>query len=94
MNNNIKLENLSYSYCHSQQETNFFNFNNTWIACCTSTLFSLPIQLQAEKEKAAAKMDGLESEIDGLKGRLRNLQHKAEREVREWSMKFKQEETA
>lgn len=39
-------------------------------------------------------MDGLESEIDDLKGRLRNLQHKAEREVRESSTKFKQEETA
>lgn len=39
-------------------------------------------QLQTEKEKAAAKIDGLEDEIDGLKGRLRKLQDKADREVR------------
>ena len=39
-------------------------------------------QLQAEKGKAAARIDGLEDEIDGLKGRLRKLQDKADREVR------------
>lgn len=39
-------------------------------------------QLQAEKEKATARINGLEDEIDGLKGRLRKLQDKADREVR------------
>lgn len=43
--------------------------------------FSFILQLQAEKKKAAAKIGGLEDEIDDLKERLKNLKHKAGREV-------------
>ena len=43
--------------------------------------FSFILQLQAEKKKAAAKIGGLEVEIDDLKERLKNLKHKAGREV-------------
>lgn len=43
--------------------------------------FSFILQLQAEKKNAAAKIGGLEDEIDDLKERLKNLKHKAGREV-------------
>ena len=46
-------------------------------------------QLQDEKEKAAARIDGLENEIDGLKSRLRKLQDKADREVIFWLFIYK-----
>lgn len=43
--------------------------------------FSFILQLRAEKKNAAAKIGGLEDEIDDLKERLKNLKHKAGREV-------------
>ena len=45
------------------------------------TYVFVPKQLQAEKEKAANKIEILEDEIDALKNRVRRLQDKAEDEV-------------